>query len=329
MLYLIRDDAQAQRMLQLGNTPRGPREPLLLAGTHQQPIRQDRSPKGVLDPSLLLTPLVCPQAQVRLELPLALLHRPPALVCPSHLSRRPLVQSGHQDFRRFRAQAPPSFTQHHSDVADMPQTPACALPPEGFAACRAREAGHSDALRILARHMCSQVFERLLLDRFPCPGHGAHNAPAPGGILRITLQHPLPMLLRALRGIALHDQPPGPVRWANVTHHLPEQRIFRAILWRAFGPKKPKSHGKALHLPVGNPQDEAHPETPGRMLTCTPFWGQGILGAPLGFLTAIAHQMACPILAVARYAGLPRPTTPPAHGYSNSSPSAGGGTAIP
>jgi hypothetical protein len=124
---------------------------------------------------------------------------------PYHLSRRPLVQIGHQDFRLFRAQVPPSFTQHHSDVADMPQTQACAIHPERFAAFRAREAGHPDALRIFAWQMGHQVFDRLLLDRFPCPGNGEHKAPAPGGILRITLQNHLHILLGAIRGIALHD----------------------------------------------------------------------------------------------------------------------------
>ena len=69
-----------------------------MAGTNQQQIRQDRYPKGVLDPSLLPTPLVCTQAQVRLELPIDLLHGPSALVGTDHLSRNPLVQIGHEDF---------------------------------------------------------------------------------------------------------------------------------------------------------------------------------------------------------------------------------------
>ena len=41
---------------------------------------------------------------------------------------------GHQDFRLFGAEGPPSLTQNHSDVTDVPQTQACALHPEGFAA---------------------------------------------------------------------------------------------------------------------------------------------------------------------------------------------------
>jgi hypothetical protein len=43
-----------------------------MAGTNQQQTRQDRYPKGVLDPSLLPTHLVGTQAQIRLELPIDL-----------------------------------------------------------------------------------------------------------------------------------------------------------------------------------------------------------------------------------------------------------------
>ena len=47
-----------------------------MAGTDQQQIRQYRYPKGVLDPSLLPTHLVCTQSQVRLEFPVDLLSVP-------------------------------------------------------------------------------------------------------------------------------------------------------------------------------------------------------------------------------------------------------------
>ena len=125
-----------------------------MAGTDQQQIRQYRYTKGVLDPSLLPTHLVCTQSQVSLEFPVDLLYGPPALIGTYHLSRDPLVQIGHQDFRMFRADVSPFFTQHHSDVADVPQTQACAIHPEGFAAFRSREAGYPDALIIsLQRHL--------------------------------------------------------------------------------------------------------------------------------------------------------------------------------
>src|SRR5215468_2597889 len=129
-------------MLQLCNAPRCPRENLLMAGTDQQQIRQDRYTKGVLDASFLSPYLVCPQSQVGLEFPIDLLHGPSALVGTDHLPRDPLVQIGHQDFRLFWAQVPPSFTQYHGDVTDMSQTQACAVHPEGFAALGSREAGH-------------------------------------------------------------------------------------------------------------------------------------------------------------------------------------------
>src|SRR5712692_4594953 len=91
-------------MLKLRNTPRRPRENLLMAGTDQQHIRQYRDVKGFLDPSLLPAHLVCPQAQVRLELPIDLLHWPPSLIRTHHLSWDPLVEIGHQDFRMFWAE---------------------------------------------------------------------------------------------------------------------------------------------------------------------------------------------------------------------------------
>src|SRR5437588_1197425 len=105
-------------MLQLRNAPRRPRENLLMAGTDQQQIRHDRNAKGAFDTSFLCTDLVSAQPKVRLELAVDLLHRPPSLVRTHYLSRDPLVQIGHQDFRMFWADVTPFFTQHHSDVAD-------------------------------------------------------------------------------------------------------------------------------------------------------------------------------------------------------------------
>jgi len=63
-------------MLELCNAPGCPRENLLMAGADQQQVRQDRYPKGFLDPSLLPTDLVFPQAQVGLEFSIDLLSVP-------------------------------------------------------------------------------------------------------------------------------------------------------------------------------------------------------------------------------------------------------------
>src|SRR5215470_15852355 len=90
-------------MLQLCNAPRCPGAYLLMARTDQQQIRQHRDAKGGLDPSLCPTDLVLTQPEVRLQLPVDLFHRPSALVCTDHLSRDPLVEIGHQDFRMLRA----------------------------------------------------------------------------------------------------------------------------------------------------------------------------------------------------------------------------------
>ena len=120
MLHLIRDDVSAQRMLQLCKARRCPRENLLMVGTDQQQIRQDRHTKGVLDSSFLSTHLVCTQAQVGLEFSIDLLHGPLTLIGTNHLSRDLLVQIGHQTFRLFWAQVPPSLTQHHSTTVTSP-----------------------------------------------------------------------------------------------------------------------------------------------------------------------------------------------------------------
>src|SRR5918999_789209 len=165
-------------MLQLGNAPRCPRENLLMAGTDQQQIRQHRKAERLLDALLLSTDLVLSQPQVRLQLPIDLLHGPPSLIRRHHLSRGPLVQIGHQDFRMLRADVSPFLTEHHSDVADMPQTQAFAKSPKGFAAVGSREPGYPSTLIILTRHMRDQVFEGLALDRFPGPGNRKDKAPA-------------------------------------------------------------------------------------------------------------------------------------------------------
>ena len=102
-----------------------------MAGPDQQQIRQHCYAKGFLDASFLCAHLVCTQSQVSLEFPIDLLHGPSALVGTDHLSRNPFVQIGHQDFGMFRADVTPSFTQHHSDVTDVPQAQACAIHPEG------------------------------------------------------------------------------------------------------------------------------------------------------------------------------------------------------
>jgi len=267
-----------------------------MAGTAQQHICQHGYAKGLLHPSLLPTPLVCPQSQVGLAFPIDWLHGPSALVCTDALSRDPLVQSGPQDFCRCRAQGTPSFPPHHGDVAEVPQTQACALPPEGFPACRSREAGHADALRREARPMRPQVCERFPRDRFPCPGHGTPNTPAPSGLIRIALQDHRPMRLGARRGSALHDHPLGPGGRDNALHPRTAQGLFGGRLWRACGPNAPQSSGQAIPVPVGQHQDKAHPDTPGMLRTFTPFLGQRIVGLPLGLLTAIPHQRERPIL---------------------------------
>src|SRR5437588_3617098 len=142
MLHLVGHHTETKRMLKLSNTPRLARDDLLMARAEQQQIRQHGDAKGLLNPSLVLTDLVLAQPKVRLQLAVDLFHWPPSLICRHYLSRDPLVQIGHQDFRMVWAEVTPFFTQHHGDVADVSQTQACARHPEGCAARGAREAGH-------------------------------------------------------------------------------------------------------------------------------------------------------------------------------------------
>src|SRR5918992_2070246 len=277
-------------MLQLRNAPRRSRENLLMAGTDQQQIRQHRDAKGLLDASLLCTDLVFTQSQVGLEFPIDLLHGPSSLVCTYHLSRDPLVQIGHQDFCIFRADVTPSFTQNHRDVTDVPQTQACAIHPEDFAALGAREAGHPSTLIICAWQMGHQVFDGLILDRFPRPSNGEDKAPLTSRIVGVALHDHLHIVLRAIGCIALDDNPFRPGRRAKVPDHLTKQRIFRLIRWMGFRADQTKSDWEAIDIPVDDQQGKTNPEKPGVMFTFTSFLGQWIPRTSLRLFTAITHE---------------------------------------
>jgi len=191
----------------------------------------------------------------------------------------------------LRADVSPSFTQHHSDVADMAQTQACALHPEGLAARGCWEAGNPRPLVIGAGQMRHQVFDRLALDSFPCPCNREDKAPTPGRIMGITVQHHPHVLLGAIRGIACDDDPRGPGGWDEIVHHRTKQGIFRLVRRMAFGPNEAKGHRQAIDVPVGDQQRKAHPEKPGLMLAFSAFLPQRILCAPFWLVTAITHKI--------------------------------------
>src|SRR6516165_11433756 len=140
-------------MLQLSNAPRSAWANLLMADTEQEQIGKHPDPKGLLNASLLRTDLVLAQSEVRLQLAVDLFHGPASLVRTDHLSRNPLVQIGHPDFRLFRAEVAPSLTQNHGDITDVPQTQVRAIHPEGFAALSPRKPGHPRTLIIFAWQM--------------------------------------------------------------------------------------------------------------------------------------------------------------------------------
>jgi hypothetical protein len=267
-----------------------------MAGTYQQHLCQHGSAKGFLNPSLLPPPLVCPQAQVRLEFPLDVLHGPSAVVGTAHLSRAPLVQIGHEDFCRCRAQVPPSFTQHPRDSTAVPQPHAWARHPEGFTARGAREAGHPPAVSILARQRRHQVFARFILNRLPWPGQGEDKAPASRGISGSALLHPLAIRLGALGGGAFPQDSGSPCGRRNRPNHFTEQGIVSAIRRMVFRPTEPKRSRQALDVPRGAQPRPADTAQPGRMLTFAPCVGHRIPRAPLRLLTASPHQRQPPIL---------------------------------
>ena len=122
--------------------------------------------------------------------------------------RRSLVQIGHQDFRLVRADVTPLFTQHPCDVADVPQTQACAKTPQAFAALCSRKPGHAEALKICVRDMGHQVFECFPIHGFPRACYGEDKAPALGGLLH-----------------ACDDDPRGPGRWNKVARQRTSQGL--------------------------------------------------------------------------------------------------------
>jgi hypothetical protein len=282
-----------------------------MAGPDQQSIGQYRDAKRFLNPSFLCADLMLAQPKVGFQRSVDLLHRPSSLVCPYHLSRDPLVQIGHQAFRLLRAEVAPAFTQDHSDVADVPQTQAGAIHPEGFPARGAREAGHPSPWRICAGHMGHQVCARLLLDRFPWPGTGDHKASPTSRLVGVALHHHLDVVLRARGRVALDHDACGP-RWRDkAADQLTKQGILRLVCWIGFAPNQAKGYREAIHIPRGNPQGKANPEKPRLMLTFPALLSQRLFRPPLGFHTAIAHEIERSVLG--RWQGLQGFFAPPRH----------------
>src|SRR5262249_19147445 len=89
-----------------------------------------------------------------------------------------------------------------------------------------------------------------------------------------------------LGGMALDDAPLGPRGRDEALYHGTKQRIFRLIGSRAFRSAQTKSHWQAIPVPVGNQQDKAHPEKPGRICAFPSCLGQRVLRATLGLVTA-------------------------------------------
>ena len=128
--------------------------------------------------------------------------------------------------------------------------------------------------------MRHQVFDGLILDRFPRPGQGEDKTPPPCGILRVALLDHLDILLGAIGRIALHNDPLRPRGLDKAPYHLTKQRIFRLVLRMAFRSDETKRDWEAINIPIDNQEGESDTEKPGVMFALTPFLGQGILGYP-------------------------------------------------
>jgi hypothetical protein len=261
-----------------------------MACTDQQQIRHHCYAKGLLDPSLFPTDVVLAQPEVGLQRAIALFYWPPSLLCTYHLSRDPLVQIGPQDFRLVRAQVTPAFPQNHRDVTDVPQTQAFAKNPDGVAARGSREAGHPNTLRICARHMGHQVFARLSLDGLPWPGDSADKAPPTGSLVGVALVDHLAIGLGARGRGAFHDDRGRPCGRGKRRDHLTEQPIFCVGLRMVFRSNEAKGPRQARPIPVDKQQGETDAEKPGMRLAFPAFLCQGILEAPRGFVTPVAHN---------------------------------------
>ncbi len=145
-----------------------------MTGSDQKQIREDRDPKGFLNPIFLTADLMLAQSQVTLhsEFSIHLLHRPAALVAKHHLSQRQFGQIGHQDFCVIRDHVTPFFTQNHGDVTDVTKTQAFAVNPKRFAPLGARQTRNPSLLVIFSRNIRHQVFDGFILYRLPRPGDG-------------------------------------------------------------------------------------------------------------------------------------------------------------
>ena len=196
----------------------------------------------------------------------------------------------------LRAHVTPSFTQDHSDVTDVPQTQACAINPEGFATLGARKAGHPDTLIILRGKWVTKSLMALSSTVFQVRAIAKTKPQRRAGSSASRCMDHLHILLRAIGGVALHNHPLGPQRWHKASHHLTEQRIFRAILRMGFRSNQAKGHRQAIAVPRDDQQREADPAKPGLMLAFATFLGQGMLHPSLGFDTAIPHQRERPVL---------------------------------
>jgi hypothetical protein len=88
-----------------------------------------------------------------------------------------------------------------------------------------------------ARQICHQVFNRLIVDRFPGSRNGKHEVSASGAIRLVQLFDQVDVGLEAIGRIAQHDHLLGASRRLKLLLHVAKQRIFRAVIRMGFWAK--------------------------------------------------------------------------------------------
>jgi site-specific DNA recombinase len=155
------------------------------------------------------------------------LHTPPVLVETHHLSRGSIGQIGHQELGMFRAHVAPGFAQHQGDISNVVERQRCAVGPVGFALAPIGHARHPRPFVMAAGQMGDQVFDRLILKRFPGSGDSEDEGPMPEAIGLFQLLDQVDIGLGTIGGIAQHDDPGGPLRRREGLEHVAKQGSFR------------------------------------------------------------------------------------------------------
>src|SRR5262249_30030956 len=130
-------------------------------------------------------------------------------------------------------------------------------------------------LIIRVRYMGYEMFDRFLVRRFPGAGDRKDKAPTACSINFVPVLDHAHVGLRAIGGIATHDDQLRPPRRHKCAHHLAKQGVFAAIPTVALGENESKAYRHAVPVPRRHQQDEAQAKKPGLMLAGPALWPRG------------------------------------------------------